>query len=154
MPQILIVYTTLRGNTGKMVEPVAAGIRAEGVDARVLPVEAVTMADLLAAGRHRDRFAHPVRRGGLEDQASIRRGGDRGVPRPAGGQGGRRLHGRQPRQQRAELTLLNALHILLNHGMIVQGEPFGIHYGQAGVARADGRRAALLPYLGARWAGW
>ena len=25
MPQILIIYTTLRGNTGKMVEPVVEG---------------------------------------------------------------------------------------------------------------------------------
>ena len=27
MAQILIIYTTLRGNTGKMVEPVAEGVR-------------------------------------------------------------------------------------------------------------------------------
>jgi menaquinone-dependent protoporphyrinogen IX oxidase len=49
MPQILIIYTTLRGNTGKMVPSVAEGVRSEGVEARVLPVEQVTMADMRAA---------------------------------------------------------------------------------------------------------
>ena len=49
MAQILIIYTTLRGKTGTMVEPVAEGIRAEGVEARVLQVEQVTMADMTAA---------------------------------------------------------------------------------------------------------
>jgi len=49
MAQILIIYTTLRGKTGTMVEPVAEGIRAEGVEARILPVEQVTMVDMTAA---------------------------------------------------------------------------------------------------------
>src|SRR5439155_1705756 len=49
MAQILIIYTTLRGKTGTMVEPVAEGMRAEGVEARILPVEQVTMVDMTAA---------------------------------------------------------------------------------------------------------
>ena len=49
MAQILIIYTTLRGKTGTMVEPVAEGIRTEGVEARILQVEQVTMADMTAA---------------------------------------------------------------------------------------------------------
>ena len=36
MAQILIIYTTLRGKTGTMVEPVAEGMRAEGVEARIM----------------------------------------------------------------------------------------------------------------------
>jgi hypothetical protein len=43
---ILIVYTTLRGNTGKMVEPVAEGICSEGVEALPMLVEDVTMAGM------------------------------------------------------------------------------------------------------------
>ena len=49
MAQILIIYTTLRGKTGTMVEPVAEGVRAEGVEARIMQVEQVTMADMTAA---------------------------------------------------------------------------------------------------------
>ena len=49
MAQILIIYTTLRGKTGTMVEPVAEGMRAEGVEARIMQVEQVTMADMTAA---------------------------------------------------------------------------------------------------------
>ena len=49
MAQILIIYTTLRGKTGTMVEPVAEGIRTEGVEARIMQVEQVTMADMTAA---------------------------------------------------------------------------------------------------------
>src|SRR6266849_1261129 len=49
MPQILIIYTTLRGNTGKMVEPVADGVRDEGVEARVMPVDDVTFLDMTDA---------------------------------------------------------------------------------------------------------
>src|SRR2546425_10525443 len=48
MAQILIIYTTLRGKTGTMVEPVAAGIRAEAVEARIMQVEQVTMAAMTA----------------------------------------------------------------------------------------------------------
>ena len=66
MSQILIVYTTLRGNTGKMVEPIAEGVRSEDVDARVLPVDEVTMGDLVAA--HGIVVGSPVRFGGVDWQ--------------------------------------------------------------------------------------
>jgi NAD(P)H dehydrogenase (quinone) len=52
----------------------------------------------------------------------------------------------------AELTLLNALHILLNHGMIIQGEPFGPHYGPVALGEPGAELLRFCHTWGARWA--
>src|SRR4030095_14103867 len=52
----------------------------------------------------------------------------------------------------AELTLLNVLHILLNHGMIIQGEPFGPHYGPVALGEPTEELFHFCRTWGARWA--
>ena len=52
----------------------------------------------------------------------------------------------------AELTLLNVLHILLNHGMIIQGEPFGPHYGPVALGEPTDELFHFCRTWGARWA--
>jgi NAD(P)H dehydrogenase (quinone) len=152
MPQILIVYTTLRGNTGRMVEPVAEGIRAEGVEARIMAVDDVTMADLTAADGI--IVGSPTRFGAVDwkikrlfDEITIE-----GYPGPLEGKvGGAFTAGSRPGSG-AELVLLNALHILLNHGLIIQGEPFDAHYGPVSIGEPNERVLQTCRTWGARWA--
>ena len=48
MPQILIIYTTLNGRTGEMVDPICEGIRSEGVSALPRSVGDVTWEEMQA----------------------------------------------------------------------------------------------------------
>jgi NAD(P)H dehydrogenase (quinone) len=150
--EIVIVYTTLRGNTGKMVEPVAEGIRAAGAQARSLPVEAVTFADL--SGADGIIVGSPTRFGGVDWQ--IKRLFDvvanEGYPGPLDGKVGGAFTSGSRAGSGAELTLLNALHILLNHGLIVQGNPFDAHYGPVSLGAPDERVLATCRAWGQRWA--
>jgi NAD(P)H dehydrogenase (quinone) len=152
MAQILIIYTTLRGNTGKMVEPVAEGVRSENVEARVLPVEQVSMADMRAA--HGIIIGSPTRFGGVDWQ--IKRLFDtvtiEGYPGPLEGKVGGAFTAGGRAGSGAELTLLNALHLLLNHGCIVQGEPFGPHYGPVALGEPSTDVLHYCHTWGARWA--
>jgi NAD(P)H dehydrogenase (quinone) len=152
MPQILIVYTTLRGNTGRMVEPVAEGIRSEGVEARIMPAEEVTMADMTAADGI--IVGSPVRFGGVDWQ--IKRLFDvvthEGYPGPLEGKVGGAFTAGSRAGSGVELTLMSAIHILLNHGMIVQGEPFGPHYGPVALREPTDEVIGYCKTWGARWA--
>jgi NAD(P)H dehydrogenase (quinone) len=152
MPRILIVYTTLRGNTGKMVEPIAEGIRTEGVEARVMPVEDVTMADLTAADGI--IIGSPTRFGGVDWQ--IKRMFDvvthEGYPGPLEGKVGGAFTAGSRAGSGVELALMNAIHLLLNHGMIVQGEPFGPHYGPVALREPTEEVLHYCHTWGARWA--
>ena len=152
MPQILVIYTTLRGNTGKMVEPVAEGIRAEGVEARVLPVEDVTIADLTAADGI--VVGSPTRFGAVDWQ--IKRMFDtvsnEGYPGPLEGKvGGAFTAGSRPGSG-AELVLMSVLQILLNHGLIVQGDPFNAHYGPVALREPTPEVIDTCRLWGGRWA--
>src|SRR4051812_50070875 len=127
MPQIVVVYTTLRGNTGKLVEPVAEGIRGEGVEARVLAVGDVTMADLLAGDGI--VVGSPTRFGSVDWE--IKRMFDvvarEGYPGPLEGKVGGAVTAGSPPGSGAELALLDGLHNLLKHGPIIPGGPFYAH---------------------------
>jgi NAD(P)H dehydrogenase (quinone) len=152
MSSILVIYTTLRGNTGKMVEPVAEGVRSEGVDARVLPVEEVALADMTAAGGI--IIGSPTRFGGVDWK--IKRLFDEltvvGYPGPLDGKVGGAFTAGSRAGSGAELVLLNAIHILLNHGMIVQGDPYGPHYGPVALREPSEEVLHHCHTWGARWA--
>jgi NAD(P)H dehydrogenase (quinone) len=152
MPHILIIYTTLRGNTGKMVEPVAEGIRSAGMDVKTLEADQVTMADMIAADGI--IIGSPTRFGGVDWQ--IKRLFDtvtiEGYPGPLEGKVGGAFTAGSRAGSGAELVLLNALHLLLNHGLIIQGEPFDAHYGPVSLGEPNERVIATCRTWGARWA--
>ncbi len=152
MSSILIIFTTVRGNTGKMVEPVAEGIRSEGVEALAMPVEQVTMADMVAADGI--IIGSPTRFGAVDWQ--IKRLFDeqstQGYPGPLEGKVGGAFTAGSRAGSGAELVLMNALHILLNHGLIIQGEPFGPHYGPVALGEPSEDVLRYCRSWGARWA--
>ena len=152
MASILVIFTTLRGNTGAMVQPIVDGIESEGVAARVLPVEEVALADLVAADGI--IIGSPTRFGGVDWQ--IKRMFDvvtlEGYPGPLDGKAGGAFTAGSRAGSGAELVLMNAVHLLLNHGLIVQGNPFDAHYGPVSLGPPNERVIATCRAWGVRWA--
>jgi NAD(P)H dehydrogenase (quinone) len=129
VPHILVIYTTLRGRTGQMVAPICEGIREAGVDVLTRAVDAVTWQEMLAADGI--IIGNPTRFGGVDWQ--IKRLFDvtafQDYPGPLVGKvGGAFGAGGRPGGG-GELALMSTLHVLLNHGMVIQGNAYGAHYG-------------------------
>ena len=126
---LLIIYTTLNGRTGAMVEPVRQGIIESGVNATIRSVDEVKWEEMLAA--QGIVVGTPVRFGDVDWQ--IKRLFDitalQGYPGPLAGKAGGAFVGGSRAGSGAELALLSMLHILLNHGMVIQGHAFSSHYG-------------------------
>ena len=152
MPQILVVYASLSGNTGKMVEPVLEGVRSAGVEARALAAADTTMADLIAADGI--IIGTPTRFGAIEWQ--IKRLFDEvtveGYPGPLDGKVGGAFSAGSRAGSGAELALLDALHILLNHGLVIQGHPSEAHYGPVSLGEPSERVIKTCHAWGVRWA--
>ncbi len=151
-PEILLVYATLRGNTGKMVEPILEGVRAAGVAGRALPAAETRMADLVAADGI--VIGTPTRFGAIDwqlkrmfDEVTIE-----GYPGPLDGKVGGAFAAGSRAGSGVELALLDALHILLNHGLIVQGHPSDAHYGPVSLGEPNERVIATCHAWGKRWA--
>jgi NAD(P)H dehydrogenase (quinone) len=128
VPHILVIYTTLRGRTGQMVAPICEGIREAGVDVLTRAVDAVTWQEMLAADGI--IIGNPTRFGGVDWQ--IKRLFDvtafQDYPGPLVGKvGGAFGAGGRP-GGRGELALMSTLHVLLNHGMVIQSNAYGAHY--------------------------
>ena len=127
--EILIVYITKNGRTGAMVEPIRQGIDEAGGSPVVGSVEEVRGEEMVAA----DGIiaGTPVRLGDVDWQ--IKRLFDvtafQDYPGPLSGKVGGAFVGGSSAGSGAELALLSMLHILLNHGMVIQGNAYAAHYG-------------------------
>ena len=149
MPKVLIVYYTRSGNTKQMAEHVAAGAReVQGAEVDLRPVDQVTTEDLLSP--EAIIIGSPVYYGtmaaelkSLIDQ-SVKHHGKLvgkvgGAFASSGGPGGGN-----------ETTVLDILKALLIHGMIVQGDPKGDHYGPIAVGAPDKRSQGECRRMGRR----
>jgi NAD(P)H dehydrogenase (quinone) len=129
VPHILVLYTSLRGRTGQMVAPICEGIRAERVDVLTRAVDDVIWQDMLAADGI--IVGNPTRFGGVDWQ--IKRLFDvtafQDYPGPLVGKVGGAFGASGRPGGGGELALMSTLHVLLNHGMIIQGNAYGAHYG-------------------------
>ncbi len=156
MPSLLVMYYTRTGNTQKMAEAVAAGAgEAEGVTVDLRPVSEVSVDDLLDYDGI--LIGSPVYYGTMAAEIkalideSVKHHGQLsgkvgGAFASSGGPGGGN-----------ETTVLDIAKALLVHGMVVQGDAQGDHYGPIAVGAPDersrsecsrfGRRAADLVLL-------
>jgi len=128
-PEILMIYTTKNGRTGRMVEPIERGIIDAGGAVVTRRVDEVQWAEMVSAKGI--IVGTPVRFGGVDWE--IKRLFDvtafQDYPGPLDGKvGGAFVGGGRPGSG-AELCLLSMLHILLNHGMVIQGNALSTHYG-------------------------
>ena len=148
MPDVLIVYYSRTGNTKKMAEYVAQGVKQEKAVAVVKHVSKTAPADMLKADAI--IMGSPTYYGGAA--APIRDLIDRSVKyhgRLAGKVGGA-FTSSGGIAGGNETTLLSILTALLIHGMIVQGRSDDDHYGAVAVGAPDKRARESCVALGRR----
>jgi NAD(P)H dehydrogenase (quinone) len=151
MPDLLITYYTRSGSTQKMAEVVAAGAQeVQGVKVDVRPVSEVSPDDLLSYDGI--LMGSPVYYGTMAAEVkalideSVKHHGKLtgkvgGGFASSGGPGGGN-----------ETTVLDIVKALLIHGMIVQGDAEGDHYGPIAVGAPDDRSQNECRRFGRRMA--
>lgn len=150
MAKVLVLYFTRTGNTKAMAEFVASGAEKEGAKVTLKDVEETKPEDLLEfdaiaagsptyyggmAGKMKEFFDFTlVHHGALAGKI----GGAFSSSMNIGGGN--------------ETTVLDILHVMLIHGMIVQGTSDGDHYGPVSIEFPDDRAKAQCEALGRRLA--
>jgi len=148
MTQVLIVYYSRTGNTKAMADLVADGARDAGADVTLTTVEDADVDQLLEADAvilgSPTYYGHSagVLRSFLD--ASVKYHGKLEGKVGAAFSSAANIGGGN------ETTVLDLLHALLIHGMIVQGNPAGDHYGPISVNAPDERVANQCRDLGRR----
>ncbi len=144
----LVIYYSRTGNTKKMAESVASGIKNEGMEVVIKEAKDVTTDELVKY----DAIAigSPTYYGSMAFE--IKRLFDDSV----------KFHGKLEGKVGAsfsssanvgggnETTILDILNAMLIHGMIIQGDPQGDHYGVVAIGAPDSRATKQCVRLGAR----
>jgi NAD(P)H dehydrogenase (quinone) len=148
MSKVLVVYYSRTGNTKKMAESVVGGIKKEGVDAVLKDVKEVKVDELLKY--EAIIIGSPTYYGSMA--AQIKQLLDDSV----------KFHGKLDGKIGAafsssaniaggnETTILDILNAMLIHGMIIQGDPQGDHYGAVAIGSPDERAIKECVRMGSR----
>ena len=137
MAKVLIVYYSRSGNTKKMAELIESGVKQGGVDVVLKSVDKAKVSDLLGADTI--IMGSPVYYGGMAAQlkqlldASVSNHGDLDGKIGGAFSSSANIGGGN------ETTVLDILNAMLIHGMIIQGDPRGDHYGPVSINRPDKR---------------
>jgi NAD(P)H dehydrogenase (quinone) len=148
MAKVLVVYYSRSGNTEAMARLIAEGAESEGVAVECKKVEDTTIDDLLTVDgivmgspTYYGTMAAEIKK--LLDESVKYHGKLEGKVGAAfsssGGVGGGN-----------ETTVMDITRALMIHGMIVQGEPSGDHYGPVAVGKPDERSSKECKKRGAR----
>ena len=148
MAKALVIYYSRGGTTRKMAESVAQGIKEEAVEAVIKEVKDVTADELVEYDAI--VIGSPTYYGTMS--AEIKKLFDDSV----------KFHGRLDGKVGAafsssanvaggnETTILDILNAMLIHGMIIQGDPQGDHYGAVAVGSTDERSTKECLRMGGR----
>jgi len=150
MQKALVIYYSRSGNTKKMAELIANGVKSEGMDVKVSDVKDVKADDLLKydgliigsptyygsmAAEIKKLFDDSVKfHGKLDGKVGAAFSSSRNI---AGGN---------------ETTILDILNAMLIHGMIIQGDYSGDHYGAVAIDSPDERSTVECLRMGSRFA--
>lgn len=150
MEKVLVIYYSRSGNTKKMAEIFTEGLKNEGVGFELKDVDSVKAADLLrydgiAVGSptYYGTMAYQIKKlldesvefhGKLDGKAGCAFSSSHNV---AGGN---------------ETTIMDILCALLIHGMVIQGDPQGDHYGTVSINAPDARASKMCKRQGERFA--
>ncbi len=148
MGRILVVYYSRSGNTKRMAELIAEGVKKEGTEADLKDVKDIKPQDLLkyegivvGSPTYYGSMASPIKE--LFDEsvafhASLEGKVGAAFSSSANVGGGN------------ETAILDILNAMLIHGMIIQGDPKGDHYGPVAIGAPDNRSSAECLRLGSR----
>jgi NAD(P)H dehydrogenase (quinone) len=151
MARIIVIYYSRSGNTRKMAESIGEGIIKEKVEADIKDVKDVDVDEL--PGYDGIIMGSPTYYGTMA--AEIKKLIDASV----------KFHGKLEGKIGAafsssanigggnETTVLDILNAMLIHGMIIQGDPQGDHYGPVAIGSHDSRALNECVRLGTRIAG-
>ncbi len=150
MPSVLIVYYSRSGNTEKMAQLIGDAVKQEGVQVTIQRVEDTSLEDLT---KHDGIIAgSPTYYGSMAWE--LKKLIDDSV----------KLHGRLDGKAGGaftsaanigggnETTILDILNAWLIHGMVVQGDPQGDHYGRVSINAPDERVEKQCRRYGQRFA--
>lgn len=148
MAKAIVIYYSRSGNTRKMAEIVAEGIKKEDVEATIKDVKDVTVDELpeydaivMGSPTYYGTMAAQIKKllddsvkfhGKLEGKVGAAFSSSANI---AGGN---------------ETTILGILNAMLIHGMIIQGDPQGDHYGAVAIGSADARAQKECLKMGSR----
>jgi NAD(P)H dehydrogenase (quinone) len=148
MNRVIVIFYSQSGNTEMMAEVVAEGLKKEGIDADVKKVQEVKAEELL--NYQAIIIGSPTYYGSMA--AEIKKLFDESV----------RFHGSLDGKVGAafassanigggnETTILDILNAMLIHGMIIQGDFQGDHYGAVAIGAPDSRAKKQCLRLGQR----
>ena len=151
MLKALIIYDSKTGNTEKMAFLVAEGAReSDGVECVVKRVEDATLEDLIQA--QGIIVGSPTYYGGMSGK--LKEFFDKSVEihGKLDGKIGAAFTSSGGTASGAETTVISILEAMLIHGMIIQGDPSGKHYGMAAVETPRDKDEKLCRRFGHRTA--
>ncbi|MEK6647358.1 MAG: NAD(P)H-dependent oxidoreductase [Candidatus Firestonebacteria bacterium] len=148
MSKVLIIYYSRTGNTEKMANFIAEGVKSEGLDAQTKKVKDVVLEDLQNADGI--IIGSPTYYGTMS--AEIKKLFDESVKlhRRLDGKVGAAFSSSGNIAGGNETTILDILNAFLIHGMIIQGDPNGDHYGPVAIGSPDERSQKECGRLGKR----
>jgi len=151
MAKALVVYYSQSGNTQKMAQLIGEAIDKEGVEAAVKDVKDVSADELLQY--EAIVVGSPTYYGSMA--AQIKKLFDDSVKfhTKLEGKIGAAFASSANIAGGNETTILDILNAMLIHGMIIQGDPRGDHYGPVAIGAPDARSTKECARAGVRLAG-
>lgn len=148
MARVLVLYYSRTGNTKKMAASIAEGIKGERVEVDLKDVKEIGAREFLkyegivvGSPTYYGTMAAEIKKifddsvdfhGSLDGKVGAAFSSSANV---AGGN---------------ETTVLDILNAMLIHGMVIQGDPKGDHYGPVAIGAPDNRSSAECMRLGVR----
>jgi len=148
MAKIIVIYYSRTGNTKKMAELIAEGVKKEKVEVLVkdvLDVDPSRLLDyqaiILGSPTYYGTMAYQIKK--LLDDTVVFHSKLEGKIGAAFSSSANIAGGN-------ETTILDILNAMLIHGMIIQGDPQGDHYGPVAIGSVDERSSQECLRLGSR----
>ncbi len=148
MAKVIVIYFSQSGNTKKMAEIIANAAKDSGVETDLRDVSEVKAKDLLkydgivvGSPTYYGSMAYQIKK--LFDESVEFHGSLDGKVAAAFSSAANIGGGN-------ETTILDILNAMLIHGMIIQGDPTGDHYGRVSIGKPDSRVEKQCERLGQR----
>jgi NAD(P)H dehydrogenase (quinone) len=148
MPSGLVIYYSQSGNTKQMAEKISASMNESGLPTTVKDVAQTTVADLLAADAivigspaYYGQMAAPIKK--MLDESVSKHGKLDGKLGAAFASSANIGGGN-------ETTIMSIIEAMVIHGMIIQGDPQGDHYGPVSIGKPDSRTLTQCKNKGKR----
>jgi NAD(P)H dehydrogenase (quinone) len=148
MAKIIVIYYSRTGTTKKMAELIAEGIKKEKVEVLVKDISEIDPSQLLdyqaiilGSPTYYGTMAYQIKK--LLDDTVVFHSKLEGKIGAAFSSSANIAGGN-------ETTILDILNAMLIHGMIIQGDPQGDHYGPVAIGSVDERSSQECLRLGSR----